>query len=240
MRQVSANRYVLFVLIVGAGVACDLASKHIVFADLGYPAVGIPFREGDHRIFDAPPQVEGQSRPYLNGWLKFRFLTSFNRGALWGVGQGWTLLFTLASVAALIGICLWLFVFSAADSRWLTVALGLIAAGTIGNLWDRLALHGYTDLQGQPVAAVRDFLLFTFGNWHYPVFNLADVFLVTGAVMLVVQSLFFPYGQRQTETAPPSASSASAVGQKSPESADSAAGKKATPEKTDPAGQLAG
>ncbi len=41
---------------------------------------------------------------------------------------------------------------------------------------------------GIPIFAVWDFILFTFGGWPWPVFNFADVFLVTGAVMLVLQS----------------------------------------------------
>ena len=36
--------------------------------------------------------------------------------------------------------------------------------------------------------AVRDFLLFHFNGWDWPVFNFADVFLVTGATMLALQS----------------------------------------------------
>jgi signal peptidase II len=189
MKRVPANRYLVFIAIACAGVALDLWSKHAVFEDLGYPGGGVPYKAGAHRSIAHPAGQDGQSRPYLDGWVEFRLFTSFNRGALWGIGQGWTAAFAVASVAAVAAIVIWLFVFAAARSRWLTVALALIFAGTIGNLWDRLALHGCTDLRGETVYAVRDFLLFTFGDYHYPIFNFADSFLVTGAIMLVIQSL---------------------------------------------------
>jgi signal peptidase II len=190
MKPVPANRYVLFAAIACAGVALDLWSKHLVFEDLGYPGGGVPYKVGEHSFFAYPDQQQGQSVPYLDGWVKFRLFTSFNRGALWGIGQGWTALFAVASVAAIAAIVIWLFVFAAARSRWLTVALSLIFAGTIGNLWDRLALHGCSDANGEAIHAVRDFLLFTFGTYHYPIFNFADSFLVTGAIMLVIQSVW--------------------------------------------------
>ncbi|MFQ5732254.1 MAG: signal peptidase II [Planctomycetaceae bacterium] len=194
MKRYPANRFVLFAVIACAGAVLDLGSKHIVFSDLGYPAGRLTYQQGLHDTFAHNPHIDGQSILYMNGWLKFRLFTSFNEGALWGVGQGFTGMFAAASLAAIVGIVVWLFVFGAARSRWLTVALSMIMSGTIGNLWDRLALHGCTDLQGEPIHAVRDFLLFTFGDYHYPIFNLADSFLVTGAIMLVVQSVFMPAG----------------------------------------------
>lgn len=191
MKRVVANRLLIFLPIVCAAVALDMASKHIVFADLGYPGGPRTLKAGDHDVFDHPELVEGESRKYLDGWVEFRLYTSFNPGALWGIGQDATAFFTVASFAAIAGILVWLFVFGGARSRWLTVSLALIMSGTLGNLWDRLALHGCTDLAGQPIHAVRDFFLFTFGGWNYPIFNFADAFLVSGAIMLVVQSVFF-------------------------------------------------
>jgi signal peptidase II len=192
MKRVPASRYVLFGLLVGAGLFWDLYSKHVVFTDLGYrdrAANAITPVRGEHVIFDAPPQVEGESVAYLEGWMTFRLLTSFNRGALWGIGQGQTWVFASLSLVAVIGIPCWLFAFRAAISKWLTVSMSLVLAGTLGNLYDRLALHDCINLKtGEPLHAVRDFLLFTFGTFHWPVFNFADVFLVTGATMLVVQS----------------------------------------------------
>jgi signal peptidase II len=53
------------------------------------------------------------------------------------------------------------------------VALGLIIGGALGNGYDRV-------LRG----AVVDFLDFVFGSWHYWAFNLADSFIVCGAILL--------------------------------------------------------
>ena len=78
--------------------------------------------------------------------------TSHNTGALWGFGAtipGSSLIFAGLSVVAAVVILYYLFVLGAASHRVLTVALGLIMAGAMGNCYDRLAF-GY----------VRDFVYF--------------------------------------------------------------------------------
>ena len=199
--RIPASRVILFVLLTAAALTVDLISKSVVFQDLGYPgAAPNPTVAGKHERFRSPVDSEGESVRYIrmDHVIEFRLLTSFNRGALWGLGQDYTWLFAGLSMAAVIGIPIWLFGFSAARSLWLTIALALILGGTLGNLYDRMGLHGCHDDQGAPLPAVRDFLLFTFGNFHWPVFNFADVFLVSGASMLVVHSLF-PIGSTVTE-----------------------------------------
>ena len=62
-----------------------------------------------------------------------------------------------------------------AGDGWLCTALGLILAGTLGNLFDRVVFGG-----------VRDFLYFYWIEW--PVFNVADCFLVCGAGLLLLQA----------------------------------------------------
>jgi signal peptidase II len=190
LNGVPVNRAVVFFVVAAIVLAGDLASKSLVFRDLGYPGTDRePVVRGQHAVFAAPPESSGSSVAYLNGWVTFRLFTSFNRGALWGVGQGYTWLFAALSGAAVVGIPTWLFGFRAARSWWLTVALSLILGGTLGNLYDRIGLPQCIDENGGTVLAVRDFLLFTFGAFHWPVFNFADVSLVTGAGMLVVHSL---------------------------------------------------
>ena len=83
-------------------------------------------------------------------------------------------------IPALARIALWVGV-----SMWWAVALGLMLAGAVGNLLDRIFREpGF--LQGHVV----DFLRLP--NW--PVFNVADMSLVTAAVMIVGLSLLnVPY-----------------------------------------------
>ena len=177
MPAVPRSRPLLFTAVAAFAVISDLYSKHRVFDALGYPAGRSPW-----------------TKHWLDGSVRFELYTSFNEGALWGMGQGLSWLFAAMSVAAAAAVVYWLFVVGAARSWWLTLALALVTGGALGNLWDRLGLHGCTYPEGGVRHAVRDFLLFRFdlfgdGSWAWPVFNFADVYLVTGATMLALQSL---------------------------------------------------
>lgn len=177
------RRYVLFFALASLGLAADLLSKQWAFNKLGMP-------------LDQPPWW------LWEGYAGFE--TSLNQGALFGLGQGWVNLFAMLSIVALAAILLWLFVAKAAHDFWLTACLGLITAGVLGNLYDRLGMHQlvWTEqlnpaLAGQRVYAVRDFILVQLGDqWRWPNFNIADSLLVCGAGLLVCLAI------RTPETAP--------------------------------------
>src|SRR5262249_6368843 len=95
-------------------------------------------------------------------------------------------------------ILFWSCLPSTARDRRLCIALGLIFAGTLGNLYDRVVFGG-----------VRDFLHVYYHPWHFdwPVFNFADCCLVIGAGLLLLQA--FQQRPRAEETSAASASVAS-------------------------------
>ena len=176
MKKVPANRYVVFFAIMLLGCLIDLWSKSYLFSWLGMPG--------------------GPKYWIIDG--VFGFETSLNEGALFGVGQGAVGWFAAFSVIAFLCILAWLFIFGAARSWVLTISLGCITAGTLGNLYDRLGLPGLKwnyAIQGlheigEPVYAVRDWILVMFGQWPWPNFNIADSLLVTGAILLGLHAFF--------------------------------------------------
>ncbi len=85
-----------------------------------------------HGAFTALASTE--TRTIIPGAVEFR--RSLNDGAVFGSFTGFTDLFIVASLFAL-GFVFYLFVHSARAQRTLHLALGLILAGAVGNLYDR-------------------------------------------------------------------------------------------------------
>ena len=102
-----------------------------------------------------------------------RLTLSYNSGAAFSQGTGFTPFITIAVVALVAGM---LFVARKVTTTPLAVALGLVLGGACGNLADRL-------LRGNG-GAVIDFIDF---QW-WPVFNVADIAVCCGAVLLVLST----------------------------------------------------
>ena len=177
------SRMFLFFAIAAIGLALDLGTKHWIFADLGRPG-------------------EKPVRWLIDG--VFGFQTSLNQGALFGMGQGHVALFVLLSLVALAGVVWWVWS-DLGKSVYLASTLGLISAGILGNLWDRVGLHHmlWTDFDcevwscdpsivGKPIYAVRDWILVMLGDYPWPNFNIADSCLVCGAILIGIYAVFAP------------------------------------------------
>ncbi len=133
------SRFILYAAIAGIGAAIDLATKSWIFGWLGFP--------------------DPQRREYFLVDRVFALTTSLNAGALFGFGQGRSFEFAMLSLLAVVFIAYWLF-FSGAARDWvLTLTMGLITAGILGNLYDRLGLPHLTwPGSGERIYAVRDWL----------------------------------------------------------------------------------
>ena len=108
-----------------------------------------------------------------------------NNGGAWGMlgGQMWLFLLVMVVFLALLVIAVW--------KKWLTkkielLCLAAIAGGGIGNMIDRLRFGRVTDM------IKLDFV-------EFPVFNVADCFITTGCVLLLIYILFFDRQKKKTD-----------------------------------------
>ncbi len=112
-------------------------------------------------------------REVVGEWVRFTLV--FNQGAAFGLHLGpWSRqIFLVLTVVALV-ILARLYRDTRPDDRLRVIALGLVCGGAIGNLIDRI----------RSPAGVVDFLDIGFGNWRWPTFNVADIAVTTGAILL--------------------------------------------------------
>jgi signal peptidase II len=179
-------------LTAGGGLATDLATKALAWRLLGPPPA---------------PSAHGAPRDVIPGVLQL--VTSLNPGIVFGLdfardlglaeswGRAATILLTLLACLFI----LYVFAGTRPEQKWLHAMGGLVLAGALGNLYDRLAF-----------GHVRDFLQITLkvrggAVWPY-VFNVADVYLVIGVVALGLGCFF---GGRDGRTTRPGASAAEGV-----------------------------
>ncbi len=122
----------------------------------------------------------GDRQTVIDGFFYFSY--ALNKGAAWSFlsGVSWAqTFFKIITVFALI-MFVALYVYCVKkEYKWLKVSLIFIISGTLGNFIDRLFIGG-----------VVDFLSFVFGEYSYPIFNLADTFLVVGMIMFIIYLLF--------------------------------------------------
>jgi signal peptidase II len=99
----------------------------------------------------------------------------FNSGSAFGFGAAYAPVLALVAVAVVVVL---LRAGRALEGTWPRLAVGLIVGGAVGNLLDRVLRGGQDVLSG----AVVDFVDL---QW-WPVFNLADVAITCGALLLAV------------------------------------------------------
>lgn len=106
---------------------------------------------------------------YITHWV--------NTGAAFGMMQD-RRIFLL--IATLIAFLLLIYFFKNTPVKIFRYSIVIVIAGAIGNLIDRLFRGG----------GVIDFLLFKFGEYNFPAFNVADILIVCGGSLLFITVMF--------------------------------------------------
>jgi signal peptidase II len=119
----------------------------------------------------------------------FRLVMVWNSGVSFGMFAGgdttrWILIAVSSAVS--VGLLVWLL---RASRIFLTAGLGLVLGGAIGNIIDRIHY-----------GRVADFFDFDLIFMRWPAFNIADMAIVVGVIILMVDSLFFDEKSSKTDS----------------------------------------
>lgn len=147
-------RFGVVLLMLGCTVGCGQTTKHIARSELG-----------------------GQSFIKLpGGFGEFRFAQNPASFLSFGESLPQSLRLKIFTIGAGIGLfCLLAYLMLGSRFSWLCFAgLGLVWAGGMSNLIDRITRHGL----------VSDFIFLRIGLFHTGIFNVADVVIMLGITLL--------------------------------------------------------
>ena len=117
----------------------------------------------------------GSSINVISGFFSITYVE--NTGAAWGIFSNGTILLGLLSVVFLIVFIKYI-LDQKSISLFNSINYALIIAGVFGNMIDRFA-RGF----------VVDFLNFQVFSYDFPVFNVADTFIVVGIILIAIDYL---------------------------------------------------
>lgn len=115
----------------------------------------------------------GASIEIISGFFSLTFIKNY--GAAFGLFQRQLAVFVIVGLVAVTVIVVYSIIISEKEYL-LQTGLAFLLGGAIGNFIDRLRF-GY----------VVDFLDLHHGKWHWPVFNIADIAIDIGVVMILLK-----------------------------------------------------
>ena len=123
-------------------------------------------------------QQEQNSSIFINKFLNFELI--------WNTGIGFglfstdpNLFYNLTSLFIFL-VVLFLFYLIFRSNFFDKICFSIVLGGALGNLYDRIVYF-----------AVPDFIDFHVGDFHWFTFNIADIFITIGIILLIIGDLFF-------------------------------------------------
>lgn len=117
---------------------------------------------------------DGKTLPALKG--VFNIYSTHNTGGAWSIFSNSTLFLIIVTILFIVAIIIFNYMLKK-KNYFYAVSMGLLLSGAICNLFDRIK-YGY----------VRDFINLEFMS--FPVFNIADIAITVGVILLVIYFLF--------------------------------------------------
>lgn len=118
--------------------------------------------------------ILNESKTIIDNFLNITYVR--NTGAAWSILDNNTWIVTVISLLIIIGIIYYVYR-NIVSKKILKIGYGLILGGAIGNFIDRI-VYGY----------VIDFIDIDIFGWNYPIFNLADMFIVVGVILVMIDA----------------------------------------------------
>lgn len=121
----------------------------------------------------------------INNFFSLTYVKNY--GGAWGILNNNLFLLITISIFALLTINK--YISSDVDITKLSiVSYGMLIGGIFGNLIDRI-FRGY----------VVDFLNFNIFNYDFPVFNIADMLIVVGIILMIIEVIGGYYGSKSNK-----------------------------------------
>jgi len=114
---------------------------------------------------------------YINSYLNFVLI--WNTGMAFGILQSDSIFYHFLSIlifSIIIFLFIWLLI---SNCKYEKFSISLIIGGAIGNLYDRVIFN-----------AVPDFIDLHYLDYHWFVFNVSDIIITVGVVLLLLKDIF--------------------------------------------------
>jgi len=129
---------------------------------------------------------DGSSIKVIGDFLRFTYAE--NRGAAFSILQDQRFFFIITTVV-MLAVMAYIYFKTKNITKLSKLSIAMIAGGAIGNFLDRLRL-GY----------VVDFIDVRFGSlYNFPIFNIADSFVVCGTILMIILILFNRFEKSETD-----------------------------------------